>query len=139
MCLSCMFVKLHRQKTYMRQFEHVYHLKNRIFNVSKNLDDFPVHVIIFSSYESEKMINGTLRGEGISSGRFHGRFVAADQIELFFQWLDSTSLLAVSGRLWGFICGNPSEQLQLFLNWYCTHGKERLGLLSCTEMINSVG
>jgi len=134
-----MFVKFHWQRTYMRQFEQVYHLENRTFNVSKNPGDFPVHVIIFSSCESEKMIDGTLRGEGISSGRFYGRFIAADQIELFFQWLDDASLLAVSGRIWGFICGNPSEQLQLFLNWYCTHGKERLGLLSCTEMINSVG
>ena len=106
----------------MRQLEQVYHLENRIFTVSKNLGDFPVHAIIFSSYESEKMINGTLQGEGISSGRFHGRFVALDQIELFFQWLDGSSLLAVSGRIWGFICGNPSGKLQLFLNWYYTCG-----------------
>ena len=134
-----MFVKLNRQKNNMRQLEQVYHLKNRTFTVSKNLGDFPVHAIIFSSYESEKMINGTLQGEGISSGRFHGRFVALDQIELFFQWLDGSSLLAVSGRIWGFICGNPSGKLQLFLNWYYTCGKEGLGLLSCTETINSAG
>ena len=127
------------QRTYMVRFEQVYHLENRTFTVSKNLGDFPVHTIIFSSYESEKMINGTLQGEGISSGRFHGRFVALDQIELFFQWLDGSSLLAVSGRIWGFICGNPSGKLQLFLNWYYTCGKEGLGLLSCTEMIKSAG
>jgi len=129
-----MFVKLNRQKNSMRQLEQLYHLENRTFTVSKNLGDFPVHAIMFSSYESEKMINGTFRGERISSGRFHGRFVAVDQIELFFQWLDSSSLLAVSGRLWGFICGNPSEKLQMFLNWYCLHGKEGSGILSCTEL-----
>ena len=100
----------------MRQLEQVYHLENRTFTVSKNLGNFPVRAIMFSSNESEKMINGTLRGEGISSGRFHGRFVAVDQIELLFQWLDDSSLLVVSGRLFGFVCGNPSEKLQMFLN-----------------------
>lgn len=117
----------------MRQLEQVYHLENRTFTVSKNFGDFPVHTIIFAPYDSERIINGTLQGEGISSGRFHGRFVALDQIELFFQWIDGSSLLAVSGKIWGFICGNPSGILQLFLNWYCTSGKEGLGLLSCTE------
>ena len=118
----------------MRQLEQVYHLENRTFTVSKNLGNFPVRAIMFSSNESEKMINGTLRGEGISSGRFHGRFVAVDQIELLFQWLDDSSLLVVSGRLFGFVCGNPSQKLQMFLNWYCERGKEGFGLLSCTEL-----
>ena len=124
----------------MRQLEQVYHLENRIFTVSKILGVFPVHTIIFSAYESERMIDGTLRGEEISSGRFHGRFVAVDQIEIFFQWLDIESLLVVSGRLLGFICGNPYEDLKLFLNWwYCNSGDECIGLLSCTELKNHTG
>jgi len=118
----------------MLRFEQVYHLENRTFTVSKNLGDIPVRAIIFSSYESENMINGTLRGEGISSGRFLGRFVASDQIDVFFQWIDSSSLLVVSGRLWGFICGNPSEKLQMFLNWYCMRGKKDFGAMSCAEL-----
>ena len=123
----------------MRQFEQVYHLENRVFIVSKNLGDFPVQAITFSSYESDNMINGTLRGEGINSGRFLGRFVAIDQIEFFFQWLDSSSLLVISGRLWGFICGNPSDKLQMFLNWYCMRGKKGFGALCCTELKDYAG
>jgi hypothetical protein len=80
------------------------------------------------------MINGTLRGEGISSGRFLGRFVASDQIDVFFQWIDNLSLLVVSGRLRGFICGNPSEKLQMFLNWYYMRGKKGFGAMSCAEL-----
>jgi len=123
----------------MRQLEQVYHLENRVFIVSKNLGDFPVQAIIFSSHESENMINGTLRSEGISSGRFLGRFVASDQIELFFQWLDSSSLLVVSGRLLGFLCGDPSEKLQMFLNWYYMRGKQGFGAMSCTELKDYAG
>ncbi len=121
----------------MSQFEQIYHLKNLTFTVSKKSGDFPVQLIIFQSYESEKNINGTLQGEEIRSGRFHGRFVASDQIELFFQWLDGSSLLTVSGRLWGFICGYPPGKLQLFLNWYCTPGKECFGLLGYIELKNN--
>jgi hypothetical protein len=118
----------------MLRFEQVYHLENRTFTVSKNLGDIPVRAIKFSSYESENMINGTLRGEGISSGRFLGRFVASDQIDVFFQWIDNLSLLVVSGRLRGFICGNPSEKLQMFLNWYYMRGKKGFGAMSCAEL-----
>lgn len=131
--------KFTQENNDMRQSEQVYNLKNRTFSVSKNLGAFPVHTIIFSAYESERMIYGTLRGEGINSGQFNGRFVAVDQLEIFFQWIDSVSLLEVSGRLWGFICGNPSEKLLLYLNWHYTYGNIGVGLLSCTELKNHTG
>jgi len=121
----------------MITFEQVYNLDNRIFIVSKNMGYFPVHTFIFMPNESNVMIHGTLTGESIRSGQFLGRFVESNQIELFFQWIDGLSLLEVSGRLWGYICGNPSDKLQMFLNWYCTRGQEGIGVLSCTEMISS--
>ncbi|WP_028319026.1 hypothetical protein [Desulfobulbus elongatus] len=118
----------------MRTYERAYCLESRLFTVSKNADGFPVHTIVFSSHQSEEAVNGALRGDGISSGAFLGRFVAPDQIELFFQWFDRTSSFVISGRLWGFICGNPSEGLQLFLNWHFARGSTRYGAVSYTEL-----
>lgn len=118
----------------MFRFEKIYNLENRSFIVFNNLGNFPVNSIMFSSCESNNMINGALLGEGISSGRFLGRFITRDQIELIYQWVDNSSLLVFSGKLWGFVCGDPSDKLQMFLNWYCMCGKQGFGAMSCKEL-----
>ena len=118
----------------MYQFERIYHLERRIFTISKHIDYFPVETIVFSSHDFGEVISGILKGSEISSGRFIGKFIEKDQVQLFFQWFDSSLSLIVSGKLWGFICGNPSDKLQLFLNWSCVRIKTGNGVVSYTEL-----
>jgi len=115
---------------YMIQSERVYHLENQIFTISNNVDGFPVQRISFSSPQSKEDINGTLQGETITSGKFTGRLTAMDQFELFFVWLDVSSSCSVAGKIFGFLCGDTSEKIKIFLNWYCLYGKQGYGAAS---------
>jgi hypothetical protein len=118
----------------MIQSDRIYHLENQTFIVSNNVDCFPVQRISFSSSQTNEEISGILQGEGISSGRFTGKFFAKRQIELIFQWFDRSTLHFVTGRMFGFICGNPSGKVQIFLNWYCLYGKQGYGAASYSQL-----
>ena len=119
---------------YMMQSKRVYILENQTFVVSKNVDGFPVQCISFLSPQSNEEINGVLQGEGISSGEFTGRFIAANQVELFFRWLDRSSSHCVTGKIVGILCGDTSGEVQFFLNWYCLHGRQGYGAASYTQL-----
>lgn len=119
---------------YMIQSERVCHLESQTFIISKNVDGFPVQRISFSSPQSKEEINGTLQGEGITSGKFTGRLIATDQIELFFLWFDVSSSRSVAGKIFGFLCGDASEKMQIFLNWYCLYGKQGYGAASYIQL-----
>lgn len=80
------------------------------------------------------MLNGILEGERITSGKFIGKFIAKDQIELFFQFFENSSSSVFSGRLWGFVCGNPYEKLTMFLNWHYKEYNKSLGSIACIEL-----
>lgn len=118
----------------MVQSERVSLLENLTFTLSKNVDGFPVQRIFFSSPLSKGEINGLLHGEGITSGKFTGRLIASDQIELFFLWFDGSSSRSIVGKLFGFIYGNTSVRMQLFLNWYYIHGQHGYGAASYIQL-----
>jgi len=119
---------------YMIQSERVYILENQTFIVSKNVDGFPVQRIFFSPPQSNEEIKGFLQGEGITSGKFTGRFIASDQVELFFSWFDWLSSHCVTGKIFGFFYGDPSEKMQIFLNWHCLHGRQGYGTASYIQL-----
>jgi hypothetical protein len=118
----------------MIQSERIYSLDNHTFIVSKNVDGFPVQCIFFTSSESNEEIKGILQGEGIRSGEFTGRFFATDQFELIFSWFDLSLTHVVTGKIFGFLCGNTSGKVQIFLNWYCLYGKQGYGAASYTQL-----
>lgn len=118
----------------MIKFERVYRLESKTFIVSNNVDDFPVQLISFSSPELNEEINGILQGEGMDSGRFTGRFIETDRIELYFSWYDEALSRIVIGRIFGFICGCTSEKLKIFINWYLLYGKIGYGAASYNQL-----
>ncbi len=116
----------------MNQYARIYNLDNRRFVLSKNDNGFPAECIAFSFHQLDNVLMGTFQGDGIIESHLLGKFVAADRIEVLFQWLDQ-SLLLFSGAFSGLICGPPSEKLHLFLNWQWLCGATGKGAASFIE------
>ena len=114
--------------------ERVYNLENQTFILSKNVGGFPVQHISFSSAQLQQAIIGNLQGEGITLGKFAGRLIATDKIELFFLWIDVSSSRSVAGNIFGFLCGNTSEKIHIFIDWYFLYGKQGHGTASYIQL-----